>query len=163
MNIFIKRRFCILFVFALLLLAGCKKEMPSDFSFYAEFGLARSIKVNSSTGTYIFNPGNKQDSVIMKLNFSKQELEKIWKLIYRNKLTEFDSYYIPKDKYQVSPDESYFLQYTINGTNYEIKWEIYTSAKDLKSKKLRSIFTKIAEIASKDPNIAKLKYSFEPY
>jgi len=151
-----------IYLCVLLLLYGCRTEMPKDFAIYAEYGLAGAKKVNSYNDTFIFKTGGISDSIVVKFRFSNEELEQLWRLINRNNISEYGSYYIPKDEFQISPDESYFLRYRVNGIENQITWDTSTSARDRKSKKLRSVFQKIKKIVAKDSSIAKLKYDFEP-
>ena len=148
---------CVMFV-----IYSCRTEMPKDFAIYAEYGLARTKKVNSYNDTFTFRTGGISDSVVVKFRFSNEELEQLWRLNNRNNISEYDSYYIPKDEFQVSPNESYFLRFRTNGIEHQITWDTSTSARDRKSKRLRLVFKKIKKIVAKDSSIAKLKYGFEP-
>jgi hypothetical protein len=146
----------------LLLFYSCRTEMPMDFAIYAEYGLARTKKVNSYNNTFTFRTGGITDSVVIKFRFSHEELEQLWKLVNRYSISEYDSYYIPKDEFQISPDESYFLRFRANGIEHQIIWDTSTSARDRKSKRLRLVFKKIKKIVARDSSIAKLKYDFQP-
>ena len=128
-------------------------DFPNDFGFVLKYGTGAKNIINTFDGTFekdLITAGTAKT----KLNFSDEELKRIYSIMKSINILDYPSDYKPP--YTDNPDpgverfvqpyETYNFYYRVNSESKDINWKDTNGSDASKAKELRNLFRYIEEI-----------------